>query len=74
MRAGCTLASELAEAEQMLHAEKKAGAADPADQNRDLHTGRQYAWRRDDPTRRRPNCGSAVKNWSRDGMEIFRIA
>src|SRR6202022_1916628 len=34
---------ELAQTEQLLHPEEKAGAANPADQNRDLHTGRQYA-------------------------------
>jgi hypothetical protein len=33
----------LAEAEQLLHSEQEARAANPADQNRHLHTARQYA-------------------------------
>jgi len=37
---------ELAQTEQSLHAEQEAGAADSADQNRDLHTARQYARQR----------------------------
>ncbi|BBZ10165.1 hypothetical protein MBRA_03600 [Mycobacterium branderi] len=43
MIAGRALGRELAQAQQVLHAEKKAGAADPADQNRDLHIRRPYA-------------------------------
>ncbi len=31
---------ELAQAQQMLDAQQEAGTADPADQNRDLHTDR----------------------------------
>ena len=34
---------ELAKIEQLLHPEQEAGAADSADQDRDLHTARQYA-------------------------------
>ena len=33
---------ELTQAEQLLHAEQEAGAADAADQNGDLHIARQY--------------------------------
>jgi hypothetical protein len=40
---------ELAQSKELLYPEQEAGAANPADQNRDLHTARQYArpqWRR----------------------------
>jgi len=33
----------LAQTEQLLHPEQETGAANPAHQNRDLHTARQYA-------------------------------
>ena len=34
--------AELPPAEQLLHAEQEAGAANPTNQNGDLHIGRQY--------------------------------
>ncbi|EUA19434.1 hypothetical protein I552_9177 [Mycobacterium xenopi 3993] len=37
------IGGELAQAEQVLDTEQEAGAAHAADQNRDLHTARQYA-------------------------------
>ena len=39
----CRAGGKLAKTEQPLDAKQKAGAADSADQNRDLHTARQYA-------------------------------
>ena len=36
----CDPLAELAEAEQVLHAQQEARAADSADQNRDLHIDR----------------------------------
>ena len=44
--AGAGAGGELAQSEQLLHPQQEAGAADPADQNRDLHIARQYARRR----------------------------
>ena len=36
------LGAELPEAEQLLDSQQEAGAADPTDQNGDLHIARQY--------------------------------
>ncbi len=41
-RAG--LAAKAAEPQQTLHAQQEAGAADPADQNRDLHVTDIRPW------------------------------
>jgi hypothetical protein len=43
---GCERARKLAQTQQPLDTKQKAGAADAADQNRDLHIARQYARRR----------------------------
>src|SRR5258707_405759 len=37
-----SVCGKLAEAQQMLHPQQKARAADPTDQNGDLHSARQY--------------------------------
>ena len=45
------VAPELTQAEQLLDSKQEAGAADPTDQNGDLHIARQYA---------RATCGRLI--------------
>ena len=55
---------ELAQAEQLLHAEQESGAADAADQNGDLHTDRHLGARVSGDERGRGKHRGARRNIS----------
>jgi hypothetical protein len=62
----CLHRSKLAQSQQPLHTEEEAGAADPADQNCDLHIARQYA------RMRRCPCGP-VRGPSRSRAIVYAL-